>query len=84
VANHEAPHIPALPKAFEHYRYELGAEVYGSVGITVADPARHAAAVMRNFDFFGASLGGIVCLFPWQASSACIATFVRLTLSLWA
>lgn len=31
VANHEAPHIPALPKAFEHYRYELGTEVYGSM-----------------------------------------------------
>jgi nitroreductase len=27
VADREAPHIPALPKAFEHYRYELGAEV---------------------------------------------------------
>jgi nitroreductase len=25
VADREAPHIPALPKAFEHYRYELGA-----------------------------------------------------------
>jgi hypothetical protein len=56
VADHEAPHIPSLPKAFEHYRYELGAEVYGSMGITIADTARHAAAVMRNFDFFGAPL----------------------------
>jgi nitroreductase len=27
AAGHEAPHIPALPKAFEHYRYQLGAEV---------------------------------------------------------
>lgn len=24
IADHEAPNIPALPKAFEHYRYELG------------------------------------------------------------
>ena len=62
VADHEAPHIPALPKAFEHYRYELGAEVYGSMGIPIADTARHAAAVMRNFDFFGAPLAGIVCM----------------------
>ena len=62
VADHEAPHIPALPKAFEHYRYELGAEVYGSMGITIADTARHAAAVMRNFDFFGAPLAGIVTM----------------------
>jgi len=62
VADHEAPHIPALPKAFEHYRYELAAEVYGSMGITVADTARHAAAVMRNFNFFGVPLAGIVCM----------------------
>ena len=48
VADREAPHIPALPKAFEHYRYELGAEVYGSMGITIADTARHAAAVMQR------------------------------------
>ena len=25
-ADHEASDIPPLPKAFEHYRYELGAE----------------------------------------------------------
>jgi hypothetical protein len=25
VADHEAPHIRALPQAFEHYRYELRA-----------------------------------------------------------
>src|SRR5262249_54430207 len=72
VADHEAPHIPALPKAFEHYRYELGAEVYGSMGITIADTARHAAAVMRNFDFFGAPLAGTVSQHPgpWPACAA--------------
>jgi nitroreductase len=62
VADHESPHIPALPKAFEHYRYELGAGVYGSMGIPIADTARHAAAVIRNFDFFGAPLAGIVSM----------------------
>jgi nitroreductase len=62
VADREAPHIPALPKAFEHYRFELGAEVYGAMGIPIADTARHAAAVMRNFDFFGAPLAGIVSM----------------------
>ena len=62
VTDHEAPHIPTLPKAFEHYRFELGAQVYGSMGITSADTARPAAAVMRNFEFFGAPLAGIVCM----------------------
>ena len=32
------------------------------MGIPIADTARHAAAVMRNFDFFGAPLAGIVCM----------------------
>jgi len=73
MADREAPHIRALPKAFEHYRYELGAEVYGSMGIPIADTARHTAAVMRNFDFFDAPLAGIV-------SMACIGTLARLTL----
>ena len=56
------PAHPGAAKEFEHYRYELGAEVYGSMGITVADTARRAAAVMRNFDFFGAPLAGIVSM----------------------
>ena len=62
MADHEASLFPKLPKAFEHYRYELGAEVYGSMGIPIADTARHAAAVMRNFGFFGAALVGIVSM----------------------
>ena len=32
------------------------------MGIPIADTARHAAAVMRNFDFFGAPLAGIVSM----------------------
>ena len=32
------------------------------MGIPIADAARHAAAVMRNFDFFGAPLAGIVTM----------------------
>ena len=68
VADHEAPHIPSLPKAFEHYHYELGATVYGSMGIPIADTARHAAAVMRNFDFQA---------HRWPPSSACTGTLAR-------
>jgi hypothetical protein len=33
------------------------------MGITIAETARHAAAVMRNFDFFGAH--------RWPESPAC-------------
>jgi nitroreductase len=66
VADGEAPRIPALPKAFEHYRFELGAEVYGAMGIPRADikVCRYipTLSVMRNFDFFGAPLAGIVSM----------------------
>ena len=56
AAEREPPHIPALPKASERHRYELG-PVYGSVGIPIADTARHAAAAARYIDFFWRSAG---------------------------
>src|SRR5271165_4854177 len=37
VARRKVPNIPALPDAFQHYRRELGAEVYGSMGIARED-----------------------------------------------
>ena len=57
-----APKIPPLPESFRHYRRELGAQVYGAMGITLEDTAKHAAAVLRNWKFFGAPLVGIVCM----------------------
>src|SRR5262249_20753677 len=58
-----APNIPALPEAFRHYRQELGAQVYGvGRGIAREDKEGGAAAIRRNFEFFGAPLVGIVCM----------------------
>src|SRR5262249_51521464 len=57
-----APNIPALPESFVHYRRELGAQVYGAMGIAREDTAGHAAAVLRNWEFFRAPLAGIVCM----------------------
>jgi nitroreductase len=51
-----------LPKSFEHYRRELGVEVYGAMGIAREDSAGHAAAVLRNWEFFRAPVAGIVCM----------------------
>jgi nitroreductase len=56
------PKIPPLPAAFQHYRRELGARVYGSMGIAREDTAARAAAVLRNFELFGAPLVGFVCM----------------------
>jgi nitroreductase len=51
-----------LPESFKHFRSELGVQVYGAMGITREDRAGHAAAVLRNFEFFRAPLAGIVCM----------------------
>src|SRR5215510_5162828 len=61
-ARRRAPKIPPLPESFRHYRRELGAQVYGAMGIAIGDTARHAAAVLRNWEFFRAPLAGIVCM----------------------
>ena len=59
---HRPPNIPAVPPAFQHCRQEVGAQVYGSMGIARDDKERRTAAVRRNFEFFGAPLVGIVCI----------------------
>jgi nitroreductase len=61
-AQRRPPNIPPLPESFQHYRRELGAQVYGAMGIALEDTARHAAAVLRNWEFFRAPLAGIVCM----------------------
>jgi nitroreductase len=61
-ARRRPPNIPALPESFRHYRSELGAQVYGAMGIGRDDKVQHDAAVMRNWEFFRAPLAGIVCM----------------------
>ncbi len=61
-AQRRPPNIPPLPEAFRHYRRELGAQVYGSMGIAREDKAGHDAAVLRNWEFFRAPLAAIVCM----------------------
>ena len=63
VARREEPKIPPLPEAFRHFRRELGMEVYG-VGMRIAhdDKTGQAAAVLCNYEFFGAPLAAIVCM----------------------
>lgn len=62
AARSRPPNIPPLPEGFQHYRRELGAEVYGAMGIPITDAAGHQAAVLRNWEFFRAPLAGIVCM----------------------
>ncbi len=59
-ATSKAPRVPGLPERFMHLRRELGAQVYGSMGLTREDKAGRRIAVLRNWEFFRAPLGGIV------------------------
>jgi nitroreductase len=62
AAKRGPPNIPPLPTSFEHFRRELGAQVYPAMGIGPQDTAKHAAAVLRNWEFFRAPLACVVCI----------------------
>ena len=61
-ASSKPPNVPQLPHSFAHLRRELGAQVYGSMGITRDDIEGRREAVLRNWEFFRAPLAGIVCM----------------------
>jgi nitroreductase len=56
------PRVPELPPGFAHLRGELGAVVYGSMGIARHDAEARRIAVLRNWEFFRAPLAGIICM----------------------
>src|SRR6478735_4503823 len=62
VAAVESPAVPVLPESFAHMRRDLGALVYGSMGIARHDSEARRIAVLRNWEFFRAPLSGIVCM----------------------
>ena len=61
-ARSKPPEIPPLPEGFAHLRRELGAQLYGSMGIAREDTDGRRAAGLRNWEFFRAPLAGIVCM----------------------
>jgi len=60
-AGSESPQVPQLPEAFAHLRRELGAQVYGAMGIAREDSEARRIAVLRNWEFFRAPVAGVVC-----------------------
>ncbi|KAK5635344.1 hypothetical protein RRF57_011056 [Xylaria bambusicola] len=57
------PSIPRHPAPFAKYRSALGQTLYGEGwGLSRQDKEGHHAAVMRNFEFFGAPVGIVVCM----------------------
>ncbi|WP_433274584.1 nitroreductase [Pseudonocardia xinjiangensis] len=56
------PVVPVLPPGFAHLRRDLGAVIYGAMGIGRHDTEARRIAVLRNWEFFRAPLAGIVCM----------------------
>jgi nitroreductase len=56
------PITTGLPEAFIPLRQELGALVYGSMGIARHDADGRRLAQLRNWEFFRAPVGAVVCM----------------------
>ncbi len=56
------PKVPSLPDEFTHFRRELGSLVYGTMGVARHDAEARRIAVLRNWEFFRAPLGAVVCM----------------------
>jgi nitroreductase len=61
-ASVELPVTAGLPETFLPLRQELGALVYGSMGIARHDADGRRLAQLRNWEFFRAPVGAVVCM----------------------
>jgi nitroreductase len=61
-ADTSSPQVPPLPESFAHLRRDLGALLYGTMGVARHDTEARRRAVLRNWEFFRAPLTGIVCM----------------------
>ena len=62
AASVEFPVTTGLPETFLPLRQELGALVYGSMGIARHDAEARRVAQLRNWEFFRAPVGAVVCM----------------------
>src|ERR1700752_1559570 len=56
------PETMGIPESFFPLRQELGALVYGSMGIARHDAEARRLARLRNWEFFRAPVGAVVCM----------------------
>jgi len=61
-ASVELPVTAGIPETFLPLRQELGALVYGSMGIARHDKEGRRLAQLRNWEFFRAPVGAVVCM----------------------
>ncbi|KAF2169920.1 hypothetical protein M409DRAFT_51715 [Zasmidium cellare ATCC 36951] len=58
------PNVPPLPEQFKHFRSEFGHLLYGEQGYNIPRSAKeeHKAATLRNYEFFGAPVAGVIAM----------------------
>jgi nitroreductase len=56
------PATVGIPESFGPLRQQLGALVYGSMGIARHDAEARRIAQLRNWEFFRAPVAGVVCM----------------------
>jgi nitroreductase len=61
-ASVELPITTGIPENYLPLRQELGALVYGSMGIARHDADARRLAQLRNWEFFRAPVGAVVCM----------------------
>jgi nitroreductase len=61
-ASIELPVTTGIPEHFLPLRQELGGLVYGSMGIARHDKDARKLAQLRNWEFFRAPVGAVVCM----------------------
>jgi nitroreductase len=68
------PATVGLPQSFSALRSEIGALVYGSMGIARDDNEGRRIAQLRNWEFFRAPVAGVVCMHRDLGSADSLAT----------
>ena len=60
----KGPKVPPLPEAFAHFRSEFGHKLYGEEGYNIGreEKERHRQATLRNYEFFGAPVCGVISM----------------------
>lgn len=60
----KGPNVPALPDDFAHFRSDFGHKLYGEEGYDIKrhEKERHRNAVLRNYEFFGAPICGVISM----------------------
>ena len=63
-ARQYGPSMPPLPEGFQQFRSEFGKQLYGPDGYDISheDIEGRQKAVLRNYEFFGAPVVGVVCM----------------------